>query len=65
MDTPKIINLAPELERYCKELEKDIHRGGTAWYQRADGSICEELFKEDRARQLLKSRVKRIKIDTF
>ena len=65
MDIPKIINIAPELERFAKQIEKDIHRGGAAWYQIADGSICDKLIKEDRARQLLKSRVKRIKIDTF
>ena len=55
MDTPKIINLAPELERYCKELKKiiEIDLGTT--------HLIEGL-KEDRARQLLKSRVKKIRI---
>lgn len=65
MDYPKIINLAPEIERFAKQIEKDIHRGGAAWYQRADGSICKEVDKENEVRKLLKSRVKRIKIDTF
>ena len=50
---PKIINLAPEIERYCKELKKIIDSGTT--------HLIEGL-KEDRARQLLKSRVKRIRI---
>ena len=53
MDTPKIINLAPELEKYCKELEKIIN---------SDNPRFIENIKEDRARQLLKSRVKRIRI---
>lgn len=53
MDTPKIISLAPELERYCKELEKIIDSDNTRFI---------ENIKEDRARQLLKSRVKRIRI---
>lgn len=53
MDIPKIINLAPELERYCKELKKIID---------LDNPHFIEGMKEDRARQLLKSRVKRIRI---
>ena len=56
MDTPKIINLAPELERYCKELKKIIDLDST--------HLIKDL-KEDRVRQLLKSRVKRIKIDIY
>ena len=56
MDTPKIINLAPELERYCKELKKIID---------LDNPHFVEDMKEDRVRQLLKSRVKRIKINTY
>jgi hypothetical protein len=65
MDYPKIISLAPELERFCKEIEKDINRGGAVWYRKADGSICKEVDKENEIRELLKSRVKRIKIDTY
>lgn len=65
MDTPKIINLAPEIERFAKQIEKDIHRGGAAWYQRADGSICKEVDRENEVRKLLKPRVKLIKINTF
>ena len=57
MDTPKIINLAPELERYCKELIKKIID--------LDSTHLIEGLKEDRARQLLKSRVKRIKINIY
>ena len=53
MDTPKIINLAPELERYCKELKRIID---------LDSTHLIEGLKEDKARQLLKSRVKRIRI---
>ena len=62
---PQITNLAPQLEKICKEIERDIHRGGVAWYQRTDGSICEELDNEREVRKLLKPRVKRIKIDTW
>ncbi len=58
MDYPKIINLAPELERYCEELKKIIDNDNATTH-------FIEGMKEDRARQLLKSRVKRIKIDTF
>lgn len=65
MDIPNIVNLAPELERFAKQIEKDIHRGSAAWYQRADGSICKEVDKENEVRKLLKPRVKLIKIDTF
>lgn len=54
MDTPKIINLAPELERYCKELKKIID---------LDNTHLVEGMKEDKARQLLKSRVKKIRIE--
>ena len=55
MDTPKIINLAPELERYLGELKKIIDNdNATAHFI--------EGMKEDRARQFLKSRVKRIRI---
>ena len=53
MDYPKIINLAPEIERYCKELKKIID---------LDDSHFIEVVKEDKARQLLKTRVKRIRI---
>lgn len=53
MDTPKIINLAPELERYCNELKKIID---------LDSTYLIKDMKEDRARQLLKTRVKRIRI---
>lgn len=53
MDTPKIINLAPELERYCKELKRIID---------LDSTHLIKGLKEDRARQLLKTRVKRIRI---
>lgn len=56
MDYPKITNLAPELERYCKELKKIID---------LDNTHLIEGMKEDRTRQLLKSRVKLIKINTF
>ena len=57
MDTPKIINPAPELERYCKELIKKIID--------LDSTHLIEGMKEDRVRQLLKPRVKLIKIDTY
>lgn len=53
VDTPKIINLTPELERYCKEFKKIID---------LDSTHLVEGMKEDRVRQLLKSRVKRIRI---
>lgn len=53
MDTPKIINLAPELERYCKELKKIID---------SDNPHFIKDMNEYRVRQLLKSRVKRIRI---
>lgn len=55
MDAPKIITLKPELERYCKELaQKTID---------LDSTYLVEGLKEDRARQLLKSRVKKIRIE--
>ena len=50
MDTPKIINLAPELERYLKKII-DL-----------DSTHLIKGMKEYRVRQLLKSRVKRIRI---
>ncbi len=53
MDYPKIINLAPELERYCEELEKIIN---------LDNPHFIKDIKEYKTRQLLKSRVKRIRI---
>lgn len=56
MDTPKIINLEPELERYCKELIQKIIDNDNATTHFIEG------MKEDRARQLLKTRVKRIRI---
>lgn len=56
MDYPKIINLAPELERYCKELKRIID---------LDSTHLVEGLEEYRVRQLLKTRVKRIKIDTY
>lgn len=65
MDYPKIINLAHEIEKFCKEIEKDINRGGVAWYRKSDGSICKEVDKENEIRKLLKPRVKRIKINTY
>ena len=57
--------LATQLENICEEMEKDIKRDGVTWYQRADGSICDELLNELAARKLLKPRVHRIKIDTW
>ena len=54
-DYPKIINLAPELERYCKELKKMIDLDN-------DNPHFIEDMNEYRVRQLLKSRVKRIRI---
>lgn len=54
MDTPKIINLAPELERYCKELAQKIID--------SDNTHFIEGMNEYKVRQLLKSRVKRIRI---
>ena len=56
MATPKIINLAPELERYYKELKKIIDNDNATTH-------LIEGMKEDRARQLLKSRVKKIRIE--
>lgn len=53
MDYPKIINLAPELERYCEELKKIID------YDNAATHFIKDM-NEYRVRQLLKSRVKRI-----
>ena len=53
MDYPKIINLAPELERYCRELEKIIN---------SDNPHFIKDMNEYKVRQLLKSRVKRIRI---
>lgn len=55
MDYPKIINLAPEIEEYCKELAQKIID--------LDDSHFIEGVKEDKARQLLKTRVKRIRIE--
>jgi hypothetical protein len=57
MDTPKIINLAPELERYCKKLIKKIID--------SDNPHFIKDMNEYKVRQLLKSRVKRIKIDIY
>lgn len=54
MDAPKIINLAPELERYCKELAQKIID--------SDNPHFIKDMNEYRARQLLKLRVKRIRI---
>lgn len=56
MDYPKIIDLTPELERYCKELEKIIN---------LDNPYFIKDMNEYKTRQLLKSRVKRIKINTY
>lgn len=53
MNYPKIINLAPELERYCKELEKIIN---------LDNPHFIKDMNEYKVRQLLKSRVKKIRI---
>lgn len=55
MDYPKIINLAPEIEEYCKELARKIID--------SDNTHLIEGFKEDKVRQLLKTRVKRIRIE--
>ena len=57
MDTPKIINLVPELERYCKELVQKIID--------LDNPHFVEDMNEYRVQQLLKSRVKRIKINIY
>ena len=55
-DIPKIIDLSPELEWYIKRLQKEIIERDNATTHLVEG------MKEDRARQLLKSRVKRIRI---
>lgn len=51
MDTPKIINLSPELERYLKKIID------------SDNPHFVEDMNEYRVRQLLKLRVKRIRIE--
>ena len=55
-DIPEIINLSSDLEWYIKKLQKEIIDN--------DNAVTHfvEDMKEDRARQLLKSRVKLIKI---
>jgi len=63
MDSPTIYNLAPELERCCKELEKDIKRGEPVFIQRNNSSHFIDGMNEYKTRQLLKSRVKRIRIE--
>ena len=56
MDIPKIINLSSDLEWYIKRLQKEIIDRDNATTHFVEG------MKEDRVRQLLKTRVKRIRI---
>ena len=57
--TSEIYNLAPDIERYIKKLQKEI----------ADATECRyhlvASMEEMKVRELLKSRVKRIRIDTY
>lgn len=46
MNTPTIYNLAPELERCCKEIEKGMHRGEPVFIQGNDDAVFERLAKE-------------------
>ena len=60
---PKITNLAPELERWSKELQKTIHRGEAVSIRCSKET--ERRLYDYYVRKLLKPRVKRIKIDTW
>lgn len=59
MDYPEIYNLAPDIERYIKKLQKDF-------LDLTEGEHHLVASTEEmKVRELLKSRVKRIRIDTY
>lgn len=57
--TPEIYNLAPDIEQYIKRLQKEFVDATEGAYHLVVS------FEEMKVRELLKSRVKRIRIDTY
>ena len=59
MDYPEITNLSPYLEQHIKKLQKEFMDATEGTYHLVAS------FEEMKVRELLKSRVKRIRIDTY
>ena len=57
--TPEIYNLAPDIEQYIKQLQKEIVDATEDRYHLVAST------EEMKVRELLKTRVKRIRIDTL
>ena len=57
--TQEIIDLSPSLEQYTKKLQKEFVDATEGTYHLVAS------FEEMKVRELLKSRVKRIRIDTY
>lgn len=59
MDYPEIIDLSPYLEQHIKELQEELVSRSESTYHFVTS------MEEMKVRGLLKSRVKRIRIDTY